>query len=118
MRNRKALVEGGVIQKLNRVLQHPALGDMPIGTESKALNRHLYTLFTAALLTVAKWGKRCKCPLVDGSAECGVHTQQCMSRKRKGILTCAATCMDLEAVVLRERSWSPKDKLWVSFPLT
>ena len=70
-------------------------------------------MFTAAWFAIAKRWKQPMCPLMDGwiSKIWSTHTMGYYSAfKRKEVLTQATTWIDLEDMVLNERSQSQKDK--------
>lgn len=70
-------------------------------------------MFTAALFTAAKRWEHPKCPPTDKwiNAVWHVHAMDYDSAlKRKGILPRETTQMDLEAIMLSEKSQPQKDK--------
>jgi len=70
-------------------------------------------LFTAALLTIAKTWKQPKCPLTGEWIKkmWYIYTMEYYSGlKNTKILPFAATCMELETLILSEISQKEKDK--------
>ena len=69
-------------------------------------------MFTAALFTIAKTWKKPKCPSTDEWIQkmWYIHTMEYYSAiKRNEIRSFAATCMDLEIIIVSEVSHTEKD---------
>ena len=85
----------------------PLLGMCPEELKSWS-QRDIYApMFIAALFTVAKTWKQPKCPLTDEwiKKKWYMHTIEYYSTlKRKGILKCATTRMNLEDIMLVKRA--------------
>ena len=64
-------------------------------------------IFTAALFTIAKPWKQSKCPSTD---EWIKKMDYYSAIKKNKIMTCPATLMDLEIIILSEVSQTQKDK--------
>ena len=82
-------------------------------------------MFTAALFTRAKTWKQLKCPSTEEwirkiwcvytHTHTYTHTQEYYSAiKKKEIMPCVATWMDLEIIILSEVSQKEKDKYHIS----
>ena len=70
-------------------------------------------MFTAALLTIAKTGKQLKCPSSEEWIKkmWYIYTVEYYSAiKKNEIVSSAATCMDLDIIILSEVSQTQKDK--------
>ena len=70
-------------------------------------------MLIAALFTTAKTWKQPKCPSTDEWIKkmWYVYTMECYSAiKKNEIMPLAATCMDLEIIILSEVSQTEKDK--------
>ena len=73
-------------------------------------------MFIAALFTIAKIWKQCKCPSIDDWIQkmWYMYTMEYYSAiKKNEILPSAATWMDLEGVMLSEISQTEKDKYFM-----
>ena len=73
-------------------------------------------MFMAALFTIAKIWKQCKCPSIDDWIQkmWYMYTMEYYSAiKKNEILPSAATWMDLEGVMLSEISQTEKDKYFM-----
>ena len=82
-------------------------------TERRFLKRCLYTMFIAALVTIAKKWKQAKCPTVDewiNKMWCIQTMEYYSSLKGTEILSHATTWMNLEDILLSEISQSQKEK--------
>ena len=74
-------------------------------------------MFTAALFTVAKTWKQCKCPSTEEwiKKPWYIYTMEYYSATRKDdVMLFAATWMDLEFVILSEVSQTQKNKYMIS----
>ena len=69
-------------------------------------------MFIAALFTIAKIWKQPKCPSTDEwIKKMYINTMEYYSATKKNeILPCATARMDLEGIMLNERSQTEKDK--------
>ena len=70
-------------------------------------------MFTAALFTIAKTWKQSKCPSTDEWIKMMWYiymTDYYSAIKKNVIMPFAATCMDLEIIILSEVSQREKDK--------
>ena len=86
---------------------------VPKRTESSVLERNLYTMFIAALLTIAKMWKQSTCPWICAriSEMWSIHTMKYYSAlQRKETLQYVTTWMTLEDIMLSEINQSQKDK--------
>ena len=73
-------------------------------------------MFTAALFTIAKTWKQSKCPSTDDWIRKMWYTypvEYFSAIKKNQIMPFAATWMDLETLILNERSQKEKDKYYM-----
>ena len=70
------------------------------------------SMFIAVLFTIAKIWKQSKCPSVDEWKKAVVHLHNgiLLGHKKKKVLPLVTAWMDLENIMLSERSQSEKDK--------
>ena len=91
----------------------PTSGNISEETQNTNLKEHKHPYVIAALFTIAKIWKQPKCPSLD---ECikqpwDIYTMEYHSAiKKKKILSFATVWMDLENIMLSEKSQSEKDK--------
>ena len=73
-------------------------------------------MFIAALFTIAKTWKQCKCPLMDEWIKmwtiCGIHNGILLSHKENEILPFVTTWMDLEGIILSEINQTKTNTVW------
>ena len=75
-------------------------------------------VFIAALFTIPRTWKQLKCPSTDEWIKkmLYIYTMKYYSDiKKNEIMAFAATCMDLEIIILSEVSQAEKDKYMISF---
>ena len=73
----------------------------------------MHPYFITALFTIAKAWKQSKCPLTDKWIKkmCCIYTIEYYSALKKNkVMPFAATCIDLEILILSEVSQKDKDK--------
>jgi hypothetical protein len=72
----------------------------------RLFQRHLHTMFIAALFTVAKLWKWCSCPTIDEWIKkiWYLYTMEFYSTKKNEILLFSSKWMELENIILSEVS--------------